>query len=138
MNELSPRARALIESATLHEAGPSVAELGRVRRSVLSGLAASGAVAGAASTTLFAKVAAALGSTAVQVTAYATAGALAAGATLAVHATVVGQPSSNAAMVASTEHGPRATEMLDRAGAVSAPSSATLPEPTAAVIAESP
>jgi hypothetical protein len=119
MNELSPRARALIESAMLHEEGPSVAELRRVRRSVLSGLAASGAVAGATSTTLLAKAAAALGGTAGQVTAYAMAGALAAGGTLAVHQTVVGQTSRGAAMVTisngagtkSMAHVSRAAEM---------------------------
>jgi hypothetical protein len=135
MNELSPRARALIESAMAHEEGPSAAELGRVRRSVLSGLAASGAVA-AASTTFFAKAAAALASTAGQVTAYAAAGALAAGATLAVHQTVVREPSPSP-MVASIEHAPGAVDLRDRAGAVSAPSSPTPPPEAATVIADS-
>jgi hypothetical protein len=129
MNELSPRARALIESAMLHEEGPSVAELGRVRRSVLSGLAASGAVAGATSTTLLAKAAAALGGTAGQVTAYAVAGALAAGGTLAVHETVVGQ-ASRAAMVAGS-NGAGATSIAH------VPHWATTPPPIATVIDES-
>jgi hypothetical protein len=118
MNELSRRARGLIESAMRYEEGPSVAELGRVRRSVLSGLAASGAVAGAASTTLLAKAAAAVGSTAGQVAAYAVAGALAAGATLAVHETIARQPSPGAAVGASMAQASRAAERLDRAGAV--------------------
>jgi hypothetical protein len=85
MNELSPRARALIESAIEHEEMPGPADLRRVRRAIVSGVAA-GAVASAVSTTsFFAKAAAITGGMAGQVTACAVAGAIAAGATLAVH-----------------------------------------------------
>jgi len=141
MNQLSPRARALIESAIEHEEGPTAAELGRLRRSVLSGLATSSAVAGAVSATLMAKAAAAAGGTAVQITAYMVAGAIAAGATLAAREQLAGEPTRGAA-VATVWNGaarkpielggrvPRVTDVPATPTAVSAPNLAhpTSPE----------
>jgi hypothetical protein len=101
MTDLSPRARALIESAMEHEELPSPAELRKVRRAIMTGVAAGAAASAVSTTSFFAKAAAMTGGLAGQMTAYAVAGAIAASATIAVHEQFAEEAPSRAAVVRS-------------------------------------
>jgi hypothetical protein len=101
MTDLSPRARALIESAMEHEELPSPAELRKVRRAIMTGVAAGAAVSAVSTTSFFAKAAAMTGGLAGQMTAYAVAGAIAASATIAVHERFVEEAPNRALIVPS-------------------------------------
>jgi len=109
MTDLSPRARALIESAMQHEDLPSPGDLRRVRRAIVTGVAVGAAASAVSTTSFFAKAAAMTGGLAGQVTACAVAGAIAAGATLAIHERYAEErPSANVVASAPAKREPSA------------------------------
>jgi hypothetical protein len=130
MTDLSPQARALIESAMFHEDLPSPGDLSRVRRAIVTGVAVGAAASAVSTTSLFAKAAAMAGGLAGQVTACAVVGAIAAGATLAVHERYAEErPSANAVAAARAKREPGAPPVaMPMAALPAAPPIATTSE----------